>query len=268
MLAGNFANAASVYTETGVLTVGGTAHTGRAEIEGFFAAFAPGCTNVGYTITSEGTDTYSGVYDFGAAGQFDYVINLAPGTADIVSEVVTPVSATVAMMNLWQTEMLAGNFANAASVYTETGVLTVVGTAHTGRAEIEGFFAAFAPGCTNVGYTITSEGTDTYSGVYDFGAAGQFDYVINLAPGTADIVSEVVTPVSPQPEPEPAASLSRTQSSVLDLAEVFKQHDTDGNGSLDNDEFKRVMASLQITDVTPEEMVNVWNEIDSNKNGT
>ena len=109
------------------------------------------------------------------------------------SSAVTPVSATVAMMNLWQTEMLAGNCANAALVYTETGVLTVVGTAYTGRAEIEGFFAAFAAGATNVGYTITSVGTDTYSGVYDFGAAGLFDYVINLAPGTADIVREVVT---------------------------------------------------------------------------
>ena len=41
-----------------------------------------------------GTDTFSGVYDFGAAGTFDYVINLAPGTADIVSEVVTPAKDT------------------------------------------------------------------------------------------------------------------------------------------------------------------------------
>ena len=103
---------------------------------------------------------------------------------------------TVAMMNLWQAEMLAGNFANAALVYTETGVLTVAGTAYTGRAGITGFFAVFAPTATNVGYTITSVGTDTFSGVYDFGTAGQFDYVINLAPGTADIVSEVVTLVT------------------------------------------------------------------------
>ena len=100
----------------------------------------------------------------------------------------------VTMMDLWQTEMLAENFANAAMVYTETGsTLTVGGIEYAGRDEIEGFFAAFAPGATAVGYTITSVGTDTYSGVYDFGAAGTFDYVINLAPGTADIVREVVT---------------------------------------------------------------------------
>ena len=96
-------------------------------------------------------------------------------------------------MDLWQTEMLAGNFANAAMVYTETGVLTVGGTSYIGRTQIEGFFAAFAPTATAVGYAITSVGTDTFSDVYDFGAAGTHDYVINLAHGTADIVREVVT---------------------------------------------------------------------------
>ena len=111
----------------------------------------------------------------------------------LMSTTFTASADTVAMMNLWQTEMLAGNFSNAALVYTETGVLTVAGTAYTGRAGIAGFFAAFAPTATAVGYTITSVGTDTFSGVYDFGTAGQFDYVINLSPGTADIASEVVT---------------------------------------------------------------------------
>ena len=75
-------------------------------------------------------------------------------------------------MDLWQTEMLAGNFANAAMVYTEAGVLTVGGTSYIGRTQIEGFFAAFAPTATAVGYAITSVGTDTFSDVYDFGAAG------------------------------------------------------------------------------------------------
>ena len=117
------------------------------------------------------------------------------------AQTITASADTVAMMNLWQTEMLAGNFTNAAAVYAETGVLTVGGTPHEGRTAIAGFFAAFAQIATNVGYTITSVGTDTFSGVYDFGAGGQHDYVINLAPGTADIVSEVVTEVHAPPPP-------------------------------------------------------------------
>jgi hypothetical protein len=149
-------------------------------------------------IMAQGEAIIAGINTYGAraTGSFHCAEGgAATALTDHRIDTETQAYKTLSMMNLWQTEMLAGEFANAALVYTETGVLTVAGTAYTGRAEIGSFLAAFAPTATNIGYSITSVGTDTFSGVYDFGEAGQFDYVINLSPGIADIVSEVVTPV-------------------------------------------------------------------------
>ena len=98
------------------------------------------------------------------------------------------------MMGYWAYAYEAGNFAGAASVYTETGVLTVGENTYTGREEIEGFFKTFSASAPYANWMTTSEGTDTFSGVYDFEDGGTFDFVIDLKPGTLQIAKEVVTP--------------------------------------------------------------------------
>ena len=103
----------------------------------------------------------------------------------------------VDMMNFWKTSYVAGQFKDAASVYTEDGVLTVVSDTYTGLQQIETFFTNFYEVTKSADFKVveTDANSNTVNGVYYLGEAGDFNFVITYSPESFKIVTEVVTPV-------------------------------------------------------------------------
>ena len=103
----------------------------------------------------------------------------------------------VDMMNFWKTSYVAGQFKDAASVYTEDGVLTVVSDTYTGLQQIETFFTNFYEVTKSADFKVveTDANSKTVNGVYYLGEAGDFNFVITYSPESFKIVTEVVTPI-------------------------------------------------------------------------
>ena len=70
------------------------------------------------------------------------------------------------MMDYWAVQITAGNFVNAASVYTADGVLIISGETYTGSEQIAGFFQNFYAITQTFSYTITSDDGSTVKIIY------------------------------------------------------------------------------------------------------